>query len=68
MFFPLTLRSAEMAEPAKISQRMQVAQQFMIMQEIGQALITAFDVPELVDILAQKLPQAGITSCYLSLP
>ena len=39
----------------------------MIVREIGQRLITTFDVDGLMDVLAEELPRLGMTSCYLSL-
>ncbi|MCP4395714.1 MAG: substrate-binding domain-containing protein [bacterium] len=41
--------------------------QAMIVREIGQRLLTTFDVAGLMDVLAQELPRLGILSCYLSL-
>jgi len=46
---------------------MQAEQQFLTLREVGQALITTFDVPELMTILARELPCAGIPGCYLAL-
>jgi signal transduction histidine kinase/DNA-binding LacI/PurR family transcriptional regulator len=37
-----------------------------IMREVGQQLITAPDVAELVDVLAGELPKLGVPSCYLA--
>jgi len=52
---------------ARASQSFQEGQQAQTLREIGQALITTFDVTELVDGMARELPQLGILSCYLSL-
>ena len=57
----------ESAEREQAHQSMQVEQEFIALREIGQALITTFDVPELMDILAQELPKIGIPACCLAL-
>ncbi|GAK50069.1 PAS modulated sigma54 specific transcriptional regulator, Fis family [Candidatus Moduliflexus flocculans] len=57
----------EAIEQARTSQMMQAGQQIMTLQALGQTLLSVLDVSELMDILAQKLPQVGIPSCYLSL-
>ncbi len=57
----------EGAEREQAYQSMQVEQDFIALRGIGQALITTFDVPELMDILAQELPRIGIPACYLAL-
>jgi DNA-binding LacI/PurR family transcriptional regulator/putative methionine-R-sulfoxide reductase with GAF domain len=46
---------------------LQVEQQLQILREIEGALITTFNVSELMDVLATGLPRLGISSCYLSL-
>jgi anti-anti-sigma regulatory factor len=38
-----------------------------MLREIGEMLTTTFDVDELMNIVARKLPRLGILSCYLSL-
>jgi signal transduction histidine kinase/DNA-binding NarL/FixJ family response regulator len=38
-----------------------------VLNEIGSALITTFDVDGLMDVLAQELPRLGIPGCYVSL-
>jgi len=38
-----------------------------MLREIGQALITAFNVEKLADVLAERLPALGIASCYVAL-
>ena len=38
-----------------------------LLNEIGSALITTFDVDGLMDVLAQELPRLGIPGCYVSL-
>jgi len=57
----------EAIEQARTSQMMQAGQQIMTLQALGQTLLSVLDVSELMDMLAQKLPQVGIPSCYLSL-
>ncbi len=57
----------ESAEREQACQSMQVEQEFIALRGIGQALITTFDVPELMDILARELPRIGIPAGYLAL-
>jgi DNA-binding LacI/PurR family transcriptional regulator/GAF domain-containing protein len=57
----------EAAQRAEAYQALQAEQQARTLREIGQSLITTFDVEELMDILAQELPRLGIERCYLSL-
>lgn len=57
----------EVAQRAQASQQLQAERQSEILREIGQALITMFDVGALADVLAERLPQSGIKSCYLAL-
>jgi signal transduction histidine kinase/AraC-like DNA-binding protein len=38
-----------------------------LLRDLGQALITTFDVEKLADVLADQLPTLGIHSCYLAL-
>jgi signal transduction histidine kinase/AraC-like DNA-binding protein/CheY-like chemotaxis protein len=55
------------------TQRMQIFQQWQaerrtaLLQEIGQALITTFDIAKLADALAESLPRLGIAAAYLAL-
>jgi signal transduction histidine kinase/CheY-like chemotaxis protein len=42
-------------------------QQDETLRNVGQALISAFDVTELCDVLAEQLPWLGIEGCYLAL-
>jgi len=46
---------------------LQTGQLNRILNEIGSALLTTFDVEGLMDVLAKELPRLGIPSCYLSL-
>lgn len=52
---------------AQIARQVQAERQNRILRDIGQALITAFDVDKLADVLAESLPALGIESCYLAL-
>jgi len=45
----------------------QAERQTALLQEIGQALITTFDIAKLTDVLVESLPRLGITSGYLAL-
>jgi DNA-binding LacI/PurR family transcriptional regulator/anti-anti-sigma regulatory factor len=57
----------ETAQQARVYQALQAEREAEELQQVGQALITTFDVTELTDIMAKELPQLGIPSCYLSL-
>jgi DNA-binding LacI/PurR family transcriptional regulator len=57
----------EMAERAQAQVRSGRERQAQAIREIGQALITAFDMRELMDIVVRELPRVGIPRCYLSL-
>jgi PAS domain S-box-containing protein len=57
----------EAAERAQARQALQAEQQAQTLRDIGAALLTTFDVGELVDLLAESLPRLGIPSCYLAL-
>jgi signal transduction histidine kinase/DNA-binding LacI/PurR family transcriptional regulator/CheY-like chemotaxis protein len=57
----------EAAQRAQAYRHLQVKQQKRILNEIGTALATNFDVNDLGDILARELPRLGILRGYLSL-
>ena len=57
----------EVAQRAQAYQHLQAERQSQILREVGQALITSFDMTTLTEVLAEKLPRLGITSCYLAL-
>lgn len=49
------------------AQAQQAKQQAQIVREIGQALVSDFDIEQLMDVVARELPRLDIPSCYLSL-
>ncbi|GAB4529681.1 MAG: substrate-binding domain-containing protein [Anaerolineae bacterium] len=57
----------EAIQRAQIACRLQAERQNRILRDIGQALITTFDVDKLADVLTERLPDLGIQSCYLAL-
>ncbi len=57
----------EAATRVQARQAFQAEQQPQVLREIGTAMITTFDIDELMNILVQNLPRLGIPSCYLSL-
>jgi DNA-binding LacI/PurR family transcriptional regulator/GAF domain-containing protein len=57
----------EMAERSQAQVRSEREQQAYAIRQIGQALITAFDMSELMDVVVRDLPRVGIPRCYLSL-
>ncbi|MAT99749.1 MAG: hypothetical protein CL608_21625 [Anaerolineaceae bacterium] len=52
---------------AQIARQLQAERQSSVLRDIGQALITTFDVDGLADVLAARLPELGIRSAYLAL-
>jgi signal transduction histidine kinase/AraC-like DNA-binding protein len=57
----------EAAQRAQAYRQLQAERQAQALRDIGQALITTFDVDKLADVLAERLPGLGIVSCYLAL-
>jgi signal transduction histidine kinase/DNA-binding LacI/PurR family transcriptional regulator/AraC-like DNA-binding protein len=57
----------DFAERDQGRRRLNAAKQVQILSDISQALITTFDVSELMEVLARDLPQLGIPGCYLAL-
>jgi len=57
----------EAVQRAQIGRQLRAERQNRMLREIGQALITTFDVVKLCDVLSERLPDLGIGSCYLSL-
>ena len=55
------------AQQAQRYQAAQLEEQTQIMNEIMAALITTFNMDDLMDTLARELPRLGIPGCYLSL-
>lgn len=51
---------------AEIFRRLRAEQLASQLREVGQALITTFDVSEIMNILASKLPSIGIPRCYVA--
>ncbi len=57
----------ETAQRAQAYRQWLAERQAEMLREIGQALITTFNVNTLTDVLAERLPNLGIKSCYLAL-
>ncbi len=58
---------SEVAQRVQGFRQLQADRHLAILREIGQALIIAFDIETLTDVLVERLPQLGISSCYLAL-
>ena len=58
---------SEAIRRAEQRQHLQVTQQNQILREISQALITSFDMKELMDVLTENMPRLDIPSCFLVL-
>ncbi|GAK53934.1 stage II sporulation protein E [Candidatus Moduliflexus flocculans] len=54
------------AVQTEIARRLRAEQLASQLREVGQALIATFDVSEIMNILASKLPLLGIPRCYLA--
>ena len=57
----------EVRQRVQALEQLQAARQAEALRELGQALITTFDIERLADMLAERLPEIGIASCYLAL-
>lgn len=57
----------EAIQRAQSARQLQAEEQSSALRDIGQALITAYDIDALGDILAERLPELGINTCYLAL-
>jgi DNA-binding LacI/PurR family transcriptional regulator/GAF domain-containing protein len=57
----------ENAQRLEAHRRLQAEQQAQTLRQVSQALITTFDMDELVDVVVQDLPRLGIECCSLSL-
>jgi diguanylate cyclase (GGDEF)-like protein len=57
----------EMAQRAQAYRQLQAERQSETLREIGQALITTFDIDKLAEVLVDRLPQIGISSCFMAL-
>ncbi len=57
----------EAVQRAQSARQLQIEHQNQALRNIGQALITTFNVDRLADVLAERLPDLGIKSCYLAL-
>lgn len=58
---------AENTQRAQVSRQLRAEHQADTLREIGQALITTFDIEKLSQVLVERLPQLGISSCFLAL-
>ncbi|CAG0929723.1 hypothetical protein PLCT1_01116, partial [Planctomycetaceae bacterium] len=58
---------SEAAQRAQAYRQLSADRQAEMLRDIGQALITAFNVSKLTDVLAERLPDIGLRSGYLAL-
>lgn len=58
---------SEMVALAQAYRTLQAEQQAEVLRQINETLITTFDIPALMDTIAERLPRVGIRGCYLSL-
>ena len=57
----------QMSQRVQAYQKVQVEQEAQVLREVGAALITTFDMGQLMDVLAEGLPRLSIPCAYLSL-
>ncbi len=57
----------EAAQRVQAYKAWQAERQSAALRDVGQALITTFDLDRLADVLATQLPRIGIDSCFLAL-
>jgi len=57
----------EAVQRAQIARQLTAERQNRMLRELGQALITTFDVDKLTQVLAGRLPDVGIESTFLAL-
>jgi DNA-binding LacI/PurR family transcriptional regulator len=62
-----SLLISDMAHMLSILQRIENDTQSACMHEISKALVTAFDVERLAEIMRKELPRVGIKRCYVVL-
>ena len=55
------------AERAQGQAKLQVIENTLLLSEIGQSLLSSFEIDQLKTLIAQALFQLGIRSCYISL-
>lgn len=56
----------QIAEHRNVALHLRAERQAEQLRDVGQRLITTFDLGELMDMLAEQLPELGIPGCYLS--
>ncbi|MBN1888116.1 MAG: substrate-binding domain-containing protein, partial [Thermoflexales bacterium] len=61
------VRIGEMAQRSQVYHALQADQRAQLLRDVGQALISTFDVDGLMEVLASGLPQLGIPAAYLAL-
>ncbi len=57
----------DLAERVRASRALQAELQMQALREVGQALTTSFDMDNVLDVMAIRLPPLGVPRCYLSL-
>lgn len=67
LLYQVQLFITAQARESEIQQRLYIERQNWMLHEIGQLLITMFDLEKLLDILVDNMPRLGIPGCYLVL-
>ncbi|MCP4539657.1 MAG: substrate-binding domain-containing protein [Chloroflexi bacterium] len=57
----------EMAQRVQMFQKLQIEKRNQKLHEIGQVLLTTFDMGELTNAVVRNIPQLGVSRCYISL-
>jgi signal transduction histidine kinase len=66
IFHQVRILVSKISERSQAYHRFQTVQQSLFLSDIGQNLLSTFDVDHLIDVIHQSLPQLGIRSCYLA--
>jgi len=67
LWLPAQVMVSEMAQQSQKQQMTLLEQQMRGLNELQEALIVAFDIQEVMDTLARRLPRLGIPACTLSI-
>ena len=67
LFHQARVNIGDAAQHYQLNQRQQEINLNQILSEVGQAVTTAVDMEELLDVLAKELPRLGLPGSYLSL-
>jgi PAS domain S-box-containing protein len=67
LWLPAQVMISEMAQQKQQSHTSKLEQQIQVLNEMREALITTFDIQELMNTIAREISRLDIPGCYLSL-